>query len=189
MHPVATFDQNLKHSTVWIFFPGEPIVVLDQTCGAQGCEGDADLDRQGDHQKNAEVAFPGGDEAVDFFQSMIRVGSDCSGLGTEILALNGIPALTDRVVHVFASEIDVAVAAIFNASHNVNKFYSDVTTRCPHATPVTDIYVNTSPCQPFSMMGSGELFEIDNLPFDFTITCKAGRHKTLLSSLLSALLL
>jgi hypothetical protein len=124
-----------------------------------------------------------------FLHSMIRVGSDCSGLGTEILALNGIPALTDRVVHVFASEIDVAVAAIFNASHKVKQIYSDVTTRCPRATPVTDIYVNTSPCQPFSMMGSGELFEIDNLPFDFTITCKSGRHKTLLSSLLSALLL
>ena len=124
-----------------------------------------------------------------FLHSMIRVGSDCSGLGTEILAFNGIPALTDRVVHVFASEIDVAVAAIFNASHNVKQIYSDATTRCPHATPVTDIYVNTSPCQPFSMMGSGELVEIPNLPFDFIITCKSGRHKTLLSSLLSALLL
>jgi site-specific DNA-cytosine methylase len=87
------------------------------------------------------------------------------------LAFDGIPALTGRVFHLFAySEIDDAVAAIFNASHKVKKFYSDVTERSPKATPATDIYVNTSPCQPFSMMGSGELFEIANtLPFDFII--------------------
>jgi hypothetical protein len=120
MHPVATFDQNLKHSTVWIFpdaslsrsikHAGRKAVKAMRTSSGKVVIKKARTRKSGSLEKQPK-----------FLRSMIRVGSDCSGLGTEILAFNGIPALTERVVHVFASEIDVAVAAIFNASHNVNK--------------------------------------------------------------------
>jgi site-specific DNA-cytosine methylase len=89
---------------------------------------------------------------------LIRVGSDCSGIGTEVLALESIGALADRTAHVFASEKDPAVRKILTHNHpRIQTVYEDVTQRRTATTPATDLYFNTSPCTTFSTMGKQEL--------------------------------
>ena len=110
-------------------------------------------------------------------RTKIRVASDCSGLGTEVLAFEGISALKAKVVHVFASEIEPSVRAIFRASHkHVERFYRDVTQRSGAGAPDSDIYVNTSPCQPFSAMGSGEPLRSTHMQSNYQWHCEHGRR-------------
>jgi hypothetical protein len=86
--------------------------------------------------------------------SLIRVGSDCSGVGTEVLALECIPSLAERVVHAFASEKDPKVRHILKTNHpHIRYIYEDVTERDVQKAPATDLYFNTSPCTTFSLMG------------------------------------
>ena len=86
----------------------------------------------------------------------IHVGSDCTGYGSEIIAFEQLQ-LPQRIVHDFASEKDPAVQGILAANHpNLNTIYEDVTTRNLASSPAVDIYMNTSPCIAFSLMGSQE---------------------------------
>lgn len=85
------------------------------------------------------------------FTHPIRVGSDCSGYGSEVLACEAISAMSGRLDFVFASEQDPHVRAILMHNCPHKKVYHDVTTRT--SVSDTDIYVNTSPCTTFSSMG------------------------------------
>lgn len=115
----------------------------------------AGLPRRAISKRPASARRPNSKPSCTDLQNVcVRVGSDCTGLGTEILAFEGLQ-LQHPVVHCFASEKDEAIQAVLKASHSIKHVYTDVTERNVNSTPVVDIYVNTSPCQPFSMMGSG----------------------------------
>ena len=88
------------------------------------------------------------------FTHPIRVGSDCSGYGSEVLACETISAMAGRLDFVFASEQDPHVRAILAQNCPHKKVYHDVTTRT--SASATDIYVNTSPCTTFSSTGLQE---------------------------------
>ena len=84
----------------------------------------------------------------------IHVASDCSGIGTDILALESIPCLDRQVVHEFASEKDPKVRRVLTYNFpSIRHVYDDCTTRKNAQASRTDLYFNTSPCTTFSLMG------------------------------------
>ena len=86
-------------------------------------------------------------EANEFF----FIGSDCTGLGTELLAaaLSGL-----WVKPLFGSDIDAGVRDLHHLLHpNAPLLKSDCGQRSPEATPYVDLYVAGPPCQPWSSMG------------------------------------
>ncbi len=92
---------------------------------------------------------PSRDDALSQ-HSAIRVASDCSGLGTESLALNML-----NIGHkiVFASEKDPDTRKLWLSLHRKADyaFYEDCENRgCP---PSVDLYIAGPPCQPWSAMG------------------------------------
>ena len=75
----------------------------------------------------------------------IHVGSDCSGLAAEILALQSIPCLARRVVHEFVSEQDASVRrALAHKYPHVKHVSGDRHTLGTAMLPNTDLYVNSS---------------------------------------------
>ena len=80
---------------------------------------------------------------------MLRVGSDCSGMCTELHALDalGIP-----YEHVFCSETWEPAIRYTRANHRAKRMYRDVTERALEDAPVVDLYVCGFPCQPVSGM-------------------------------------
>ncbi len=95
-------------------------------------------------------AAPGVAEARP--NKVIRVGSDCTGLGTESVALQlaGIHVRCE-----FASESDPQVRTLFKALHGQHvKVEPDVAVNAGFRTAV-DLYVAGPPCQSWSTAGSG----------------------------------
>ena len=83
----------------------------------------------------------------------VRIGSDCTGLGTEAIALKlgGIAA-----THVFGSEINKATRKIYREVHGTSgaPVHHDVLGR--KAAPSCDLYVAGPPCQAWSGKGKGQ---------------------------------
>ena len=81
----------------------------------------------------------------------IKVGSDCTGLGTELLALS-----LAKVDHVpmFGSEINEATRRIYRGLHGRDhNLHSDIFKRPKQS--ACDLYVAGPPCQAWSQMGNG----------------------------------
>ena len=92
---------------------------------------------------NAECSLP--------IPEVITVGSDCTGLGTELLAaeLCGI-----RCKPVFGSELSPDVRRLHKLLHpTAPPLDVDCTKRDVMSTPEVDLYVAGPPCQPWSAMG------------------------------------
>ena len=81
----------------------------------------------------------------------IKVGSDCSGLGTELLALH--LAKIDHVA-MFGSEIHASTRQIYHGLHGGNtNLHFDIFKR--PLPPTCDLYVAGPPCQTWSSLGKG----------------------------------
>lgn len=80
----------------------------------------------------------------------LRVGTDCSGIGTPLLALRALGIVFH---HVFASEIDPQARRTLQANHPADIVYTDLRRRDLHAVPQVDVYIAGFPCQPFSLAG------------------------------------
>ena len=92
---------------------------------------------------NAECSLP--------IPEVITMGSDCTGLGTELLAaeLCGI-----RCKPVFGSELSPDVRRLHKVLHpTAPPLDVDCTKRDVTSTPEVDLYVAGPPCQPWSAMG------------------------------------
>ena len=77
----------------------------------------------------------------------LRVGSDCSGMGTECFALE---ALGVPYVHEFCSEVWEPAIRWLRTNRRPRVMYRDVTERA--AAPPVDLYVCGFPCQPNSVL-------------------------------------
>lgn len=89
-----------------------------------------------------------------FFYKMtniLRVGTDCSGIETPILALQ---ELNLPFQHVFSSEIDANCIKTIKANFSPEILYNDIVTRDVHSLPDIDLYICGFPCQPFSEIGN-----------------------------------
>lgn len=90
------------------------------------------------------------------------LGSDCSGLSSDFLALKmcGIP-----VEGVFISEIDSSKLAMSKAMHArfgcSPMITGDIATRDPEMTPQVDLYVTGPPCPPYSSAGKKKALKDD----------------------------
>ena len=80
---------------------------------------------------------------------VIRLGSDCSGYGSEFLAMkfSDLPVKT-----VFCSEIDPDKVVLLRRTHHVFKdedfvLYPDITKRVNSKAPECDIFISGAPCQ------------------------------------------
>lgn len=82
----------------------------------------------------------------------LRVGTDCSGIDSPIIALDllGMP-----YVHVFSSETDPQARDFISRVHRPERMFSDITERTRsevRALAPIDLYVAGPPCQPFSQL-------------------------------------
>ena len=80
----------------------------------------------------------------------IRVGTDCSGWESILLAMNGMGVKYD---HVFSSETSAVAKKVLLANHTPRVMYSDIRTRAVENSPAVDVYHSGFPCQPFSLAG------------------------------------
>ncbi|GAG05450.1 unnamed protein product, partial [marine sediment metagenome] len=110
--------------------------------------------------------------------SLLRVGTDCSGIEAPIQALQNL-----RVPfrHVFSSETDKSCIATIRANYSPDIIFGetdgpfpegDIRKRRVESVPEVDLYVCGFPCQPFSIRGArkglrdlrGDVFESGCLP-------------------------
>jgi len=100
---------------------------------------------------NRDIQQGGGSVAV------VRLGSDCSGYGSEFLALK----LCNLNVHtVFCAEIDAGKVKLLQRTHAIHNdleytLHNDIKTRDCAAAPECDLFVSGAPCQAFSSAGKG----------------------------------
>jgi hypothetical protein len=85
-------------------------------------------------------------------QNRFSMGSDCTGYSSEYLAVEQM-GLSNRIDHKFACDKDPAVRAVLEMNFDIERVYKDVTTRKLEDTPFVNYYVNTSPCENFSIQG------------------------------------
>ena len=107
-----------------------------------------------------QVALPSGTNQTNSkfkVPEVLRLGSDCSGYGSEFLALIqiGLPVKT-----VFCSEIDANKVKMLNRMHAIHHdvdyhLYTDIKARDCSTAPECDIFVSGAPCQAFSSAGRG----------------------------------
>ncbi len=85
---------------------------------------------------------------------IVAVGSDCSGLGSELVALGHLPIIHFRAV--FNSDKDKRVRKMHRHFHGKqSKMYGDVE-EASSVRPKVDLYVAGPPCQPWSNLGQGQ---------------------------------
>jgi DNA (cytosine-5)-methyltransferase 1 len=93
------------------------------------------------------------------FESVLRVGTDCSGIEAPIQALR---QLKIPFKHIFSSEIDKYCIQSIKANYHPEIIFGDkegqfpegdITKRNIEDVPDIDLYVAGFPCQPFSMIG------------------------------------
>ncbi len=88
---------------------------------------------------------------------LIRLCSDCAGLGTDVIALT-LCGLKDRVRSAAWTECDAEKQKLYRAvqsrlGHHPGPLWKDITTRDHAATPACDLYVAGYPCPSFSSAG------------------------------------
>lgn len=89
--------------------------------------------------------------------AVVRLGSDCSGYGSEFLALKQCNL---NVHTVFCAEIDAGKVQLLKRAHAIHNdldytLYNDIKTRDCAAAPECDLFVSGAPCQAFSSAGKG----------------------------------
>lgn len=79
--------------------------------------------------------------------SVLRVGTDCSGIEAPIMALK---LMGIKHNHLFSSEIDENCRKVIQSNYSPKKIYNDITKRDHRILPKLDLYVAGFPCQAFS---------------------------------------
>lgn len=87
---------------------------------------------------------------------MIKIGTDCSGIGAPEQALT---ELGIEHHNVFACEIDKHARATYLRNHSCAKMFEDITKRPMDGIEQLDLYVAGFPCQAFSIAGHRLGFE------------------------------
>ncbi len=82
--------------------------------------------------------------------NMLRVGTDCSGIDSPIMALKVFGV---QHKHLFSCEKDRHARAAIQANFSPEIIYEDITSRDLRSVPEVDLYVCGFPCQPFSTLG------------------------------------
>lgn len=83
---------------------------------------------------------------------MLSFGSDCSGLGTDAIALRRLGVACRNV---FACDTDPGAQQILK-QHKPNAVYSDIYAADRRGAPSVDVYVAGPPCQPYSRAGANK---------------------------------
>ena len=104
----------------------------------------------------------------------LTVGSDCSGMSTELHALD---LLNIKYIHEFSSEIWEPAIRYIRSNHRPKKLWRDMSQRNMDDVPYVDLYVCGFPCQPVSGMNQNKKEddprrEILNVVLDYIETKK-----------------
>lgn len=86
----------------------------------------------------------------------IKIGTDFSGIGSPEQALKNLNIDFESI---FACEIDKYARESFQAIHETENFYEDITKRDHSEVPQLDLYIAGFPCQAFSIAGKRKGFE------------------------------
>ena len=81
----------------------------------------------------------------------LRVGTDCSGIDSPLLALKH---LNIPFNYIFASELDRHLRKNIINTYNPELIFNDITTRKHYLLPQVDLYICGFPCQTFSSLGN-----------------------------------
>lgn len=80
----------------------------------------------------------------------ITTGSHFSGYGSYLFALDSLGV---KYKSLFACDIDKYAKQTYQANHNTEQFFDDVTAAEVQEAPTVDLFITSPPCQSFSMAG------------------------------------
>lgn len=95
----------------------------------------------------------------DLQQQEIRVGTDCAGLETPLLALK---LLNAKIIHCWSCDNDRYIKEYIKTHHSPIVYYDNIIERNHHELPDIDLYVCGFCCQPFSGIGLKQGFDCLN---------------------------